>query len=32
LAGDLFGRTDDSILQFLDTVCASHFKLLKDVA
>ena len=24
LAGDLFGRTDDRVLEFLDTVCARH--------
>jgi hypothetical protein len=28
LAGDLFGRTDDRVLEFLDTVCARHIRLL----
>ena len=28
LAGDLFGRADDRVLEFFDTVCASHVYLL----
>src|SRR5216683_3727665 len=29
LTCDLFGRTDDHVLEFFDTVCASHFVLLR---
>ncbi len=28
LTGDLFGRTDNYVLKFFDTVCASHCLLL----
>jgi len=28
LTGDLFGRADDHVLEFFDTVCASHWSLL----
>ncbi len=31
LFGDLLGRTDDDVLEFLDTICASHLLLLQTM-